>query len=196
VRSTSKFISWGIIFVAGFLAGVFFAAWKLDSKPTAGVVKTSPPVDQKGADEIQNRIAGIERMLKQNPQNLEALIQLGNDYFDTGDHDKAIEAYQRALVIAPRNPDVITDMGISYRRLKKPEQSAEAFRKAIEIDPNHVIALFNLGIVLRDDVKDYPGAIEAWELFVQKAGDSPHAVMVKPWLKALKEKTGNEEKPK
>lgn len=189
VRSTKQIISCVIIFVAGFLTGVFFAAWKLDSKSTASVVKTAPPVEQTGSDEIQNRIAGIERMLKQNPQNLEALIQLGNDYFDTGNHQQAVEAYQKALVIDPRNPDVMTDMGISYRRLKKPEQSAETFRKALEIDPNHVIALFNLGIVLRDDLKDYPGAIEAWESFIQKAGDSPHAVMVRPWLKALKEQT-------
>ena len=35
------------------------------------------------------------------------------------------------------------------------------------------MALFNLGIVLRDDLKDYPGALKAWETFLQKAGDSP-----------------------
>jgi len=189
VANTKQIISCVIIFATGFLAGVFFAAWKLDSKVTVPTAKTAPAVEQKGPDDIQNRIAGIERMLTQNPQNLEALIQLGNDYFDTGNHQQAVEAYQKALGIDPRNPDVMTDMGISYRRLKKPEQSAETFRKALEIDPNHAIALFNLGIVLRDDIKDSPGAIESWELFIQKAGDSPHAVMVRPWLKALKEQT-------
>ncbi len=177
-----------IVFMAGFVAGVFFAAWKLDS---ANVVSAPPPAlleEQASPQDLQKRIAGIEKMLKQNPHNFEALVQLGNDYFDTGQHEKAVESYEKALTIDPRNPDVLTDLGISYRRLKKPQEAVQAFKKALEIDPNHALTLFNMGIVLRDDLKDYSGAIRAWEEFLDKAGDSPHAMMVKPWLKALKEK--------
>lgn len=193
MKNTRIYIPWIVCFAAGFMAGVFFAAWKLD---TTHINSTpQPPISggQTSSQDVQKRIAGIERMLKENPHNVEALIQLGNDYFDTGNYDKAVEAYQKSLSINPRNPSVLTDLGISYRKLKKPQESVLAFRKALEMDPNHAITLFNLGIVLRDDMKDYAGAIQAWEEFLEKAGDSPHAMMVRPWLKALKEKAGQTE---
>jgi len=190
MKNSRILISWVIVFGTGFFAGVFFAAWKLDTA-SIGSVKPSPVGEgQASPQDVQKRIAGIERMLKENPHNVEALIQLGNDYFDTGQYEKAVEAYRKASVIDPKNPDVLTDLGISYRKLKKPQEAVQAFKKALDADPNHVLTLFNLGIVLRDDMKDYPGAIRAWEEFLEKAGDSPHAMMVRPWLKALKEKTG------
>uniref|UniRef100_A0A7C4EWR5 Tetratricopeptide repeat protein n=1 Tax=Desulfomonile tiedjei TaxID=2358 RepID=A0A7C4EWR5_9BACT len=193
MKNTRIAISWVVVFGLGFLAGVFFAAWKLESAGPSSVSQAPVSGDQVSAQDIQKRIAGIERMLKENPHNMEALIQLGNDYFDTAQYEKAVEAYQKALVMDPRNPDVLTDLGVSYRKLKKPQEAVQAFRQALEADPGHVITLFNLGIVLRDDMKDYAGAIQAWEEFLNKAGDSPHAMMVKPWLKALKEKTGQKE---
>ena len=127
-------------------------------------------------------------MLSKDPSNSVALVQLGNDYFDLGNYQKAVEAYQRALKVTPRDPDILTDMGIAYRRLGNPKESVQCFRRAIAANPNHALALFNLGIVLRDDVKDYPGALKAWETFLEKAGNTPHAVMVRPWVKQLRDK--------
>jgi cytochrome c-type biogenesis protein CcmH/NrfG len=176
-------------FVAGFLAGVVFSAWKLDTAVQRTPDKTPPPQQTNKRAELEKRIAGIEKMLVENPGNLTALVQLGNDYFDMGNHDKAIEAYTNALKIDPHNADVMTDMGIAYRRLGKPEQAVTSFRKALEANPNHTTALFNLGIVLRDDLKDFAGALKAWEAFLEKAKDSPFSVMVQPWVNQLREKT-------
>ncbi len=190
MKDSRKVVSWIVVFGLGFLAGVFFAAWKLDSAGLSAVPQAPVSGEQVSPQDIQKRIAGIEQMLKENPQNVEALIQLGNDYFDTNQYEKAVEAYKKALALDPQNADVLTDLGICYRKLRRPQEAVQAFNKALEAAPNHVLTLFNLGIVLRDDMKDYPGAIKAWEAFLEKAGDSPHAMMVRPWLKALKEKTG------
>ena len=46
-------------------------------------------------------------MLKANPDNIEALIQLGNDYFDIGEYPKSVEAYDKALQIDPGNAEVL-----------------------------------------------------------------------------------------
>ncbi len=178
---------WPAIFGAGFLAGVVFSAWKLDGRPGTEAVSQSGDQEQNQQAQVQSRIKGIERMLDGRPGNLEAFVQLGNDYFDIGNFEKAVENYQKALSIDPRNPDVITDMAVGYRRLGNPQEAVNAFRRALEIDSDHSIALFNLGLVLRDDLKDYSGAIAAWERFLQKAGDSPHAVMVRPWVKNLRD---------
>ncbi|MBI4963747.1 MAG: tetratricopeptide repeat protein [Desulfomonile tiedjei] len=187
-RSLIPFVA---IFVAGFLAGVVFSAWKLESfgDRTVSPVSDRGP-QQSGQSDLQARIEAIERMLAVNPKQVDALIQLGNDYFDLGNHDKAIVAYQKALLINPMNADVLTDLGISYRRSGKAQHAAKAFRKAHEVDPNHTVSLFNLGIVLRDDLKDPAEALKAWEEFLKQAPDSPHAVMVRPWVKQLQEKLG------
>lgn len=189
----NRLLSYTAIFAAGFLAGIVFSAWKLDGRPAPapGPVSSSEDAAQSQQAQIQSRIAGIQRMLDADPGNLEALVQLGNDYFDTGNYEKAVEYYRKSLTINPSNPDVITDMAVAYRKIGNSQEAVNGFRKALDIDADHSIALFNLGLVLRDDLKDDKGAVEAWERFLQKAGDSPHAVMVRPWVKKLREKTGS-----
>lgn len=188
MKDVGSLITWIAIFVAGFLTGVGFSAWKLDS-PTGPTPKpqmaqqTAP--DQ--ASDIKSRIAGLEKMLASQPENVEATVQLANDYFDIGNYDKAVEIYQKAIALDPNNADVITDMGVAYRRLKKPEEAVAAFKRAIGVRPDQALALFNMGIVLKDDLKNPQEAIVAWEKFLEVAGDSPHSVMVKPWVQQLKE---------
>lgn len=177
------------LFGAGFLAGVVFSAWKLDIATSPGTRQPAEMAESNSPQpDLKTRIAGLEKMLAVRPNDAEVMIQLGNDYFDLGNHEKAVEYYQKSLQIDPRNADVMTDMGISLRKLGKSQESANAFRKALEVDPNHPMALFNLGIVLRDDLNDTDGALNAWEAFLAKAGDSPHAVMVRPWVNQLKGK--------
>ena len=108
----------------------------------------------------------------------------------SGQYDKSIETYDKALKIDPKNAEITTDMAVAYRRLGKTDESVKLFRKALEIDPNQTLAMFNLGIVLRDDKKDLPGALKVWKTFLEKAPDSPHAVMIRPWVKAARRKAG------
>ncbi|MDQ7783937.1 MAG: tetratricopeptide repeat protein [Desulfomonilaceae bacterium] len=192
MKNSRSLISLTALFVAGFLAGVVFSAWKLDSVVPQTPDKKPPPKQTSKRAEIEKRIAGVKKMLADDPGNLTALVQLGNDYFDIGNFEDAITAYSDALKIDPKNADVITDMGIAYRRLRKPQEAVDSFRRALEANPNHTTALFNLGIVLRDDIKDYDGALKAWETFMEKAKDSPFSVMVRPWVQQLREKVKTE----
>lgn len=187
MKKNPGLIYFPVVFAAGFLAGVFFSAWKLD---TAVKPASSPPPavrEQTQQSELQTRIAGLERLLEANPNNLQALIQLGNDNFDSGDFEKAVQWYQKALQIDPKNADVMSDTATGYRKLGDSKEAVTWLQKAVETDPAHAIALFNLGLVLRDDMKDNSGALKAWEQFLEKAGDSPHAVMVRPWVKKLRD---------
>jgi cytochrome c-type biogenesis protein CcmH/NrfG len=190
MKKRGTVLSWVVIFVAGFLAGVLFSAWRLD---TAGTASGPPPqsTSRAVANQREKRIAGLEKMVAANPGNIEALVRLGNDYFDAGKYQKAEDVYQKALKIQPRNTNVLTDLGVSFRKMGKPQQAVETFQKVLEIDPNQPVALFNLGIVYRDDLKNLPAALKAWEAFLEKAGDAPYAVMVRPWVKQLREKLGS-----
>ena len=182
---------WIVIFVAGFLSGVVFSAWKLDRTPPPPLTTPMAQETDTSAAEQSSRLAGLEKLVAEDPTNARAAVQLADAYLDAGQFQKAVTAYQNALKLDPRNADTCTDMGAAYRKLGKTEESVAAFKQALDINPSHALALFNIGLVLRDDAKDYSGALQAWERFLEKYGDSPHAVMVKPWVAQLKQKVGS-----
>ena len=190
MNMSRSLISFLVIFVAGFLAGVIFSAWKLEAISDRAVATAPHRSAQDPRTELQARIEATERMLDVNPNRPDLLVQLGSDYFDLGNFEKAIKGYQQALLLNPRNADVLTDLGTSYRRIGKPQDAVKAFRKAQEVDLNHTVSLFNLGIVLRNDLKEPAEALKAWEEFLRRAPDSPHAVMVRPWVEELKKELG------
>lgn len=190
MKSSRSLGTWIAIFVAGFLTGVVFSAWQLDRATPPPLTTPMAREQSTPSADSRSRAAGLEKMLAADPNNVEATVQLGNDYFDAGQYQKAVEMYQKAVKLDPHNADVITDMGTAYRKLHQTNECVAAFRQALEVNPNHALALFNLGLVLRDDAKDDAAALKVWERFLQKAGESPHAVMVKPWVAQLQKKLG------
>jgi cytochrome c-type biogenesis protein CcmH/NrfG len=142
----------------GFFGGVMFGIYKSD---TSAPVSSSPaPAAVAGGG---SRAAALEKETTDNPQNVQAWIELGNSYFDSDQYEKAIRAYARALELKPDNANVLTDMGVMYRRAGKPQEAINTFNRAIAVDPKHEVSRFNKGIVLLHDLKDTPAAIKAWE---------------------------------
>jgi len=127
-----------------------------------------------------------------NPSNVAAWISLGNSYFDTAQHEKSIQAYQKALALQPDNANVWTDMGVMYRRAGKPREAVKAFDKAVEVDTKHETSRFNKGIVLMHDLNDINGAIKAWEglLEVNPVAVAPNGQSVDQMVVSLKQQAG------
>jgi tetratricopeptide (TPR) repeat protein len=188
MKSSNSIVYIIVVFVIGFISGTIFSAWKLENVGGIPERKESHPAKQDAQAELRTRIAGLEKMLSVKKDEPDIYVQLGNDYFDLGEHEKAIQYYTTALTYVPNNADVMTDLAISYRKSGKPQQAVKYLQQAIDKDPNHSIAMFNLGIILRDDLKDETGALKIWETFLEKSPDSPHAVMIRPWVKQLQER--------
>lgn len=147
----------------GFFGGVMFAVLKSDNAGRAGVPQAQAPQAPAAAPARTDLITSLEDETAKNPQNNKAWIQLGNEYFDSDQYEKSIWAYRKSLELDPNNPNVWTDMGIMYRRSGKPQEAIQAFDKAIAVDPKHEPSRLNKGIVLLHDLKDFDGAIAAWE---------------------------------
>jgi cytochrome c-type biogenesis protein CcmH/NrfG len=124
---------------------------------------------------IAQRIATGEKLVAQEPKNVAAWVQLGNDYFDTHQRQKAVDAYGKALELQPDNPDVITDQGVMYRELGQFDKAVANFSKANKIQPSHIQSLYNLGVVYAYDFHDQLRAAEAWNRLIQMAPSSPQA---------------------
>ncbi len=114
-----------------------------------------------------NEIENYKEILRKDPDNLQALINIGNLYFDTRQDLAAIEHYQRALSLDPRNVNVRTDMAVCYRRSGNPDKAIEELKKGISIDPRHPQSRYNLGVILIHDKNDIAGGIQAWEALLE-----------------------------
>jgi len=164
-----------VVFVAGIVVGVVLTVLHEEKTPSPPVA-TAPPsaagVPSPPAPDLSKQIDALQGILKGDPRNLKALVELGNLYFDTDQADKAIEAYTKALQVEPNNPDVRTDLGIMYRKKGDFDRAISEFKKAAQTDPGHVNSRYNLGVVLLHDKGDVKGAITAWEdyLKVEPAG--------------------------
>jgi len=143
-------------FVAGFLSGVAFSAYKLGGFGAPEASKAASGTNSKMAQALETEVAD-------NPRNTNAWVQLGNVYFDTDQNQKAADAYTKALALNPQNTDVLTALGILYQRMGQAHQALQSFEKAVAVDPKNERARFNKGFVLLNDLKDRDGAIRTWK---------------------------------
>lgn len=165
VRKETFWLVTVLALALGFFGGVVFAVFKSETVPLPGPKPTPSP--RAAESERSGMIAALEQKTETNPQDAEAWTQLGNEFFDSDQYEKAIQAYSKSLELNPNNADVWTDLGIMFRRSGKPEEAIKKFDKAIEADPKHEIARLNKGIVLLHDLKDTDGALKAWEELIE-----------------------------
>src|SRR3990172_4514841 len=144
----------------------------------AGGCRQQEPPRGTGGEAINlnalNEIQNYKEILRKDPNNLQALINIGNLYYDTGQDLIAIEHYQRALSLDPRNVNVRTDMAVCYRRKGNPDKAIEELKEAISIDPRHTQSRYNLGVILIHDKNDIEGGIAAWEALLTNVPDYPY----------------------
>jgi len=189
VKKEYAFLSIAIAFIAGIVVGVIAAVYYEDKTPIVPPsvkqsatlpAPTAPPAD------LQKQIDTLRSILKDDPKNLNVLIQLGNLYFDANQFDPAIETYSRALELDPKNADIRTDMGIMYRKKRDYDRAIAEFKKAAEVDPKHVNSRYNLGIVLLHDKGDIKGAIKAWEDYLRVEPTGPRADNIRNQMDKMK----------
>jgi tetratricopeptide (TPR) repeat protein len=87
-----------------------------------------------------------QTVLAEDPNNLDALSNLGVVYFRTGKIQSAESTLKKALAIAPDDDFVLTTLGIVHYRQSKFDDALKELRKAIEINPNSATAHNYLGI--------------------------------------------------
>jgi cytochrome c-type biogenesis protein CcmH/NrfG len=182
----------------GLVVGVFIGYQAGSSGPTPGMgAMGGPPPGMPGGapqpmpgDNFQARITQMQQVVARDPKNVQAWIQLGNDYFDTRQPQKAVDAYARALELRPNDPNVLTDQGVMYRDLGQFERAVANFEKANAADPKHVQSLYNLGVVYLNDLKQSKKAIEAWNKVIQTAPQSEQAAQARVGIEQAKKGGG------
>jgi len=135
--------------------------------------------------EFMRQEAGLKAAIAADPRSLEALIRLGNLYYDNQKWASAIDYYGRALEIDPRNVNVRTDRGTAYWNENQPDAAIAEFNKSLEVAPNHPQTLFNLGVVYLHGKNDVEATRRAWQQLLAKNPDYPDRARIEQQLAAL-----------
>ena len=167
---------------------LFFGCSKSEDKKLV-----NPPAPEQAGRHSETRtpyysglIEEYRSILAEEPDNLAALIALGNAYFDSGQWKNAATMYEHALMIDPRNADVRSDLGTAYRHLGMSERALAEYHLALEHEPGHLNARYNTGIVYAYDKKDYRAAIRVWEELLRLAPNFPEAERIRSSIASIK----------
>lgn len=166
-----------------FFGGAPSGAVPMGSLP--GAPEHDHPVDP----ERLARIQSLLQVVAKEPKNFQAWVLLGNDYFDTHQPKKAVDAYAEALKLDPKQPDILTDQGVMYRELKETQKALANFQKAQALKPDHLQSIFNEAVVYADDLNRPSKAIELWTKVQTLAPTSPDATRAKEAIERLKART-------
>jgi cytochrome c-type biogenesis protein CcmH/NrfG len=155
--------------------------------PPAGCGKGAPPPEAEPVRlGTESEIENYKAVLRREPNNLHALIGLGNIYYQTNRDREAMANFEKALALDPSNPNVRTDLAVCLRRTGNCDRAVEELKKAIASDPRHPQSRYNLGVILVQDKKDLEGGIRAWEGLLENVPGYPYRDQLKLEIERLR----------
>ena len=136
---------------------------------------------------MEQAAAPLLAAVRQNPNDFDSLVKLGNIYYDGQQFANSIQYYERALAIHPENVDVRTDMGTAYWYSGNADKALSELQASLKYKPGHPQTLFNLGWVRWQGKADAKGAVEAWEQLLKANPDYPQKDQVEKYIAKAKE---------
>ncbi len=148
-----------------------------------GVGGGTPPQTTAGGPPapVQRLLTELRGRLQQNPNDLAAIVNLANLYFDAGKYAQAVGYYKRALALDPDNPDTRTDYATALHGENHDLESLAQLQMVLDKRPQFPEALFNEGIVA-NAIGRRTQAVSAFKAFLrvsphdQRAGDARTAL--------------------
>lgn len=181
--------------LAGVAVGYLFRGSSSPVAPSVGVATPATNVsgDQTplhSAEAVKPIAAPFLAILQSDPKNVDALVQLGNLYYDHHVYPEAIEYYRRALDLRPNDFNVRTDLGTAYWYSGSPEKAVAEYEKALAARPAYSPTLLNLGIVRLEGLRDPAGAVAAWEELLKTNPEHPEKQRVLDLIARAKSQKG------
>jgi tetratricopeptide (TPR) repeat protein len=189
--SAGNMIFVGIICLAiGLAVGYYFGKTAGSSAlpiAASGPMQSAPPSQSPLMDPatFQQNEASFKSMLSANPKDSNAMVQLGNLYYDNNRFSEAIDWYGRALEIDSKNIDARTDRGSCYWSLGKADEAIGEFQKSLQINPTHSQTLYNMGIVYLHGKNDMNQARQYWEKLLATNPNYPERSRLQSMLAAM-----------
>lgn len=101
------------------------------------------PFDQRSRAQVE--LERWQAAVRKNPADVQAHYQVGWAYYQSGQTDKAEQAYSRVLELQPEHVGARYNLGLIARRRGDLERAASLFRWITEKYPRHELAQYALG---------------------------------------------------
>lgn len=98
---------------------------------------------------VMEELAQLRARIARNPNDVAALVRLGDMEFDAGKFDKAASYFERALRLDPGNPDVRTDEATALHQSGHDLAALAQLDRVLAQRRDFPPALYNRGIVLQ-----------------------------------------------
>ena len=106
-----------------------------------------PPGMGQGMAGTMTKVKEYMARVDANPDDVEALVGLGNAFLMMRAWDRALEPLERANELRPGNTTVLKGMGIVYFNKKEFEKAAKTYQAILAADSMDTLAMFNLGVI-------------------------------------------------
>jgi hypothetical protein len=160
-REQSAFLLGGVVFgiVTGLILGfVFFKPGVIGDPPVnlqggAPVSASEGMAAQQGGGgaapatggmdpgatmgKVMQEVQNLKSVLDKDPNNLDALVRLGDMYFEVGKYDESQKFYSKAVSLDPRNPEVHTALALCLLNMGQAAQSLKECQSAMTLKPDY-----------------------------------------------------------
>jgi len=122
-----------------------------DAPRPADMVRLFEPLERASglfvAEKYAQVIPLLERILAQDPNNLDAVLRLATAHSALGHDRQAVELFRKAAGLAPQSQDVRTYLGLHYARGKDWERAVPLLEQVVAESPDRLPALEALAVI-------------------------------------------------
>lgn len=101
--------------------------------------------------QVQLEIKLLQEDLKSDPDNTEAIRELGETYLTIEDYDRALEQLWRAYELNSQDSKIIFLLAETYACKEDYHNALELYRKVLAIEPDNYIAMSRIGEIYREE---------------------------------------------
>lgn len=124
---------------------------------------------------FETAVTEFEAAIRLESRYVDALIDLGDAYFDMSDVENAADSYQRALVIDKKNLDARNRLGRASYARRDYDEALRQYREVLKVSPDDPEAIYNIALTYKG-LKRYADAIPYFEkALAARQGPFPEA---------------------
>jgi cytochrome c-type biogenesis protein CcmH/NrfG len=175
---------WAICILLGIAIGYLFhspvsatASADVPTSPRETGLATGQVTPQQLKHMADKKAEPLLAQLKDDPNNTNLLLNIGNVYLAAQQFDDARQYYEREVAV---KPDALgfTQLASAYYYLGDVDKGITALHRALEVNPAFPNALYDLGVLEWRGKSDAKAAVAAWEKFLKVSPNDPHRAQV------------------
>jgi tetratricopeptide (TPR) repeat protein len=123
---------------------------------------------------FQEARAQLEQLVRRTPGSVEALTRLGTVDSQIGDHQGALENFQKAHQVQPMNLTATLGYALLVDAAGQIEQARALYEELLRVDPNNTTALNNLAYIKAEQGVDLDQALGYAQHALQRSPQDPN----------------------